>query len=134
MRCRLDSLSPLLLATALIGAGGCRTDLLPAQPGDDSNLDFAVEPPYGDGYVPPDFTRDDGPPGPIDGAPGPGPDGGPDGDASDPGCPPGTIRCGLICLDPSRDPVNCGGCGRVCTGGTSCVDASCVCPRGQMTC
>jgi hypothetical protein len=32
----------------------------------------------------------------------------------DGGCPPGTTPCGDACVDTTRDPGNCGGCGTVC--------------------
>ncbi len=42
------------------------------------------------------------------------------------GCP----GLGSICSDTQIDPLNCGGCGNVCTGGTDCVAGVCTCPPG----
>ena len=41
------------------------------------------------------------------------------------GCPYGTIRCGDACVDPSRDELNCGGCGNVCAEGEVCSASLC---------
>jgi endoglucanase len=46
------------------------------------------------------------------------------------GCPQGTANCDGQCLNILSDPLNCGGCGRTCTNGASCVNASCVCSEG----
>ena len=41
------------------------------------------------------------------------------------GCPYGTIRCDDACVDPSRDELNCGGCGSVCAEGEVCSASLC---------
>ncbi len=38
------------------------------------------------------------------------------------------------CVDLTSDPLNCGTCNARCGGGASCVDGTCACPSGQMTC
>ncbi len=52
------------------------------------------------------------------------------------GCPFGTIRCGENCIDPARDPLNCGECGVTCAEEEVCSAGRCfaeapVC--GQVT-
>lgn len=57
-------------------------------------------------------------------------------------CPPGRVACGTICVDTSRDPANCGGCGATCPSGHPCEGGVCTpspplnvcvptCPAGQ---
>jgi hypothetical protein len=41
------------------------------------------------------------------------------------GCPFGTIRCGEDCIDPARDPLNCGECGVACGEGEVCSAGRC---------
>jgi hypothetical protein len=42
-------------------------------------------------------------------------------------CPPTTTWCGDACVDTSRDPQHCGGCGQTCTDATpSCASSVCV--------
>lgn len=43
----------------------------------------------------------------------------------------GTLSCGDACVDGARDPMNCGGCGVVCGGGTTCMDGACACPSAR---
>jgi len=43
----------------------------------------------------------------------------------------GTMRCAGRCVDVSSDSSNCGGCGILCGGGTSCVGGSCACPSSR---
>lgn len=52
------------------------------------------------------------------------------------GCPPGTIECEGVCVDPMGDPNNCGGCGSPCARGESCQDGGCVgfCDPGLSEC
>jgi Stigma-specific protein, Stig1 len=50
------------------------------------------------------------------------------------GCPAGQTRCGTTCVDTSQDDNNCGVCGMVCSGGTSCVSSECRCPTPQSLC
>lgn len=52
------------------------------------------------------------------------------------GCPSGTIRCDDACVDPARDPANCGACGTACAEGEVCSAGLCFAeaPRcGQAT-
>lgn len=51
----------------------------------------------------------------------------------DDGC--GTC-CGDVCVDPTKDPNNCGPCGNVCPNGGACVNAVCqvTCAAGQTLC
>lgn len=46
----------------------------------------------------------------------------------------GHARCGNTCRDLLRDPLNCGACGSVCTGGTACQNGECVGQDGDTTC
>jgi len=41
-------------------------------------------------------------------------------------CPSGKTRCGGICVDPSTDNNNCGGCGNSCATGATCAGGSCA--------
>ncbi len=57
------------------------------------------------------------------------------GDAT--GCPnAGEVLCRGNCIDLRNDPNNCGGCGRACPEGQSCVVGVCMagCPPGQLRC
>ena len=62
-----------------------------------------------------------------------------DGPASS-GCPTGQRSCKGVCLDETRDPANCGGCGTTCAAPTSatpvCIDGACdfVCAHGSERC
>jgi hypothetical protein len=49
------------------------------------------------------------------------------------GCTVNGVACGLTCcgkecIDTSRDPRNCGGCGAVCPDGDICLGGRCGCP------
>lgn len=46
------------------------------------------------------------------------------------GCAPGLLRCGGACVNPATDTASCGGCGRVCGPGESCISGVCTCPPG----
>jgi hypothetical protein len=51
-----------------------------------------------------------------------------------PKCTSGTTRCGNLCTDVRLDPSHCGGCGKACTSGLSCVNGRCDCyNEGNMT-
>lgn len=49
-------------------------------------------------------------------------------------CARGLVLCGAACIDPSLDPANCGGCGRPCAAGASCVSGACACTPGTPGC
>lgn len=49
-------------------------------------------------------------------------------------CPPGLTHCGVLCVDLTTDPGNCGSCGNACPTGASCQNGSCSCPAGQTAC
>jgi hypothetical protein len=49
-------------------------------------------------------------------------------------CLVGQLCCAGVCKDKNTDPMNCGGCGNVCTGGKTCVGGTCVCPAGLSDC
>jgi hypothetical protein len=51
-------------------------------------------------------------------------------------CPEGLVRCNGACVDPERDVVNCGACGRHCGAGERCVKGACAlsCPAGEERC
>jgi hypothetical protein len=38
------------------------------------------------------------------------------------------VMCGSDCVLAQSDPMNCGGCGNVCAGGSTCVSGQCQCP------
>ncbi len=46
-----------------------------------------------------------------------------------PACPTGQKMCGTVCTDVSTSS-NCGACGNVCTGATSCISGTCAVPVG----
>lgn len=48
-------------------------------------------------------------------------------------CKPENL-CGSKCLDVLTDAANCGGCGKKCAAGASCVAGDCTCPIGQLEC
>lgn len=50
------------------------------------------------------------------------------------GCTAGLIDCGGRCVDPSRDPSACGGCGIACGAGASCLSGVCTCAPGAPGC
>ena len=49
-------------------------------------------------------------------------------------CTSDFTACSGTCQYTAGDNSNCGVCGTICSGGTSCVAASCVCPTGQTLC
>lgn len=49
-------------------------------------------------------------------------------------CAAGWILCGAVCVDPTTDRAHCGGCGRVCGSGASCISGTCACPPGSPSC
>lgn len=59
-----------------------------------------------------------------------------DGGATEPlmSCSPGQTSCGGTCVDKSKDNLNCGGCGRICGGGSTCSMGQCVCPSPTVLC
>jgi hypothetical protein len=60
--------------------------------------------------------------------------GGGDG-GSDSGCPGLQVQCGGVCKDLAWDFSNCGSCGHVCSGGTTCQAGECLpCPVGTWNC
>ena len=54
--------------------------------------------------------------------------------ADDVSCPDGERACSGECVDPSRDPVHCGGCGVECGAHASCEDGACICGTGLSPC
>jgi hypothetical protein len=42
--------------------------------------------------------------------------------------------CSNQCVDSLHDPMNCGNCGVICTGGKQCVNGQCVCPAPLSDC
>ncbi len=56
-------------------------------------------------------------------------DGGTGGDGGtgscNPACGSGRMCCGTTCINPDNDPLNCGGCGNVCSGSTPYCDGTC---------
>jgi hypothetical protein len=51
------------------------------------------------------------------------------------GCPSETpTACNGGCINTNNDNLNCGACGTVCHGGTTCVNGSCQCPAGKHLC
>jgi len=49
-------------------------------------------------------------------------------------CPAGQTLCDGRCVVTTTDSTNCGTCGTVCGGGTSCVASVCACPTGTTNC
>ncbi|MBL8600887.1 MAG: hypothetical protein JNK72_03090 [Myxococcales bacterium] len=49
-------------------------------------------------------------------------------------CGAGTTLCNGRCAPTATDSANCGACGNVCGGGTSCVNGACACPTGTSNC
>jgi hypothetical protein len=50
-------------------------------------------------------------------------------------CPSGTVACKGGCVNVAgTDSSNCGACGHICTGGSTCVSGACACPSGQTLC
>src|SRR5215218_4308026 len=50
------------------------------------------------------------------------------------GCPQaGQSNCRGSCVFLSSDPNNCGACGNICAGGTSCSNGTCLCPTESQT-
>lgn len=47
------------------------------------------------------------------------------GDVSENACVAPNVMCGEVCTDTNSDPYNCGGCGKVCSGGLN-ADAVCI--------
>lgn len=43
-------------------------------------------------------------------------------------CGPSLLNCNNVCVNPSSDNNNCGGCGKRCTGDQTCVNGECVAP------
>jgi hypothetical protein len=54
----------------------------------------------------------------------------------DSGCPKAFTKCGNVCVDPSTDTQNCGGCGQVCPAGQVCAASLCTatCAPGFVWC
>lgn len=52
----------------------------------------------------------------------------------DAACPGSLVACGGRCVDTTRDPSACGGCGRACGAGRECVASACVCPPSDPAC
>ena len=50
-----------------------------------------------------------------------------------PRCPHSQLRCGEVCMDLSRDPGNCGACGRACGNGAICTESTCHVVQYQPT-
>jgi len=50
------------------------------------------------------------------------------------GCPTPTIVCGTACVDPTLDPLNCGGCAKRCGAGAVCISGSCACAAPSVSC
>lgn len=49
-------------------------------------------------------------------------------------CKPGTVPCGVGCIDPMSDRRNCGVCGTACFAGQDCNAGSCACRAGTTAC
>ena len=51
-------------------------------------------------------------------------------------CATPNLFCTGVCIDPLTNHLHCGGCGKPCDTGLSCVDGSCAvaCPTGQVVC
>ncbi|MBI5487274.1 MAG: hypothetical protein HY905_08075 [Deltaproteobacteria bacterium] len=61
-------------------------------------------------------------------------DGGSEDGGSDAGCADEGLACSGDCIDPTRDPDNCGSCGTVCGAHASCETGECVCGTGFTPC
>ncbi len=49
-------------------------------------------------------------------------------------CAVGQSNCSGSCVNIQSDNRHCGGCGRLCSGGTSCVDGKCICSGASQLC
>ncbi|MGC4094231.1 MAG: hypothetical protein QM756_41250 [Polyangiaceae bacterium] len=49
-------------------------------------------------------------------------------------CPSNQLSCGDVCVNPLSDAKNCGGCGRACSTGQSCLEGACTCPSETTLC
>ncbi len=49
-------------------------------------------------------------------------------------CDLGLSVCGTSCIDLSSNNSNCGFCGNACGAGSTCVNGSCACPFGELSC
>src|SRR5579863_5032074 len=49
-------------------------------------------------------------------------------------CPNGQAACGPQCIDVTRSPANCGGCGIPCVAGQTCQAGVCACASGPSAC
>ena len=47
-------------------------------------------------------------------------------------CGSGQTSCGGVCTDTATNFSNCGGCGRSCRSGETCMAGNCTCPPGRM--
>ena len=49
-------------------------------------------------------------------------------------CPAPTVDCNGVCVDPTTDAANCGGCGNRCGQNEVCASSSCTCAAPDMLC
>jgi hypothetical protein len=49
-------------------------------------------------------------------------------------CKPGTLPCGIGCVDPTSDRRNCSACGAACFAGQDCNEGTCSCRPGTTAC